>query len=87
MYIELTEEEKDAICDLGNAIIECVDKLKEMLNEICECFSEIIEEIKDNIGAPTNTKYKLVKFLSKCTGIDKKVLWHKMYVRRARSNC
>lgn len=87
MYIELTEEQKDAICNLGNAIIEWFDKLKETLNEICECFSEIIEETKDIIGAPTSTKYKMVKFLSKCTGIDKKVLWHKMYVRRARSNC
>ena len=87
MYIELTEGQKNAICDLGNVIIECVDELKEMLNEICECFSEIIEEIKDFIGVPTNTKYKIVKFLSKYTGIDKKVMWHKMYARRARSNC
>ena len=71
MYIELTEEQKNAICDLGNVIIECVDGLKEMLNEICECFSEIIEEIKD----------------FEYTGIDKKVMWHKIYVRRARSNC
>lgn len=45
-------------------LIETADNLKLVFEEISECFQH-----------PTSFRYKIVKFVSKCTGIEKRRLW------------
>lgn len=69
--------------------------LMEVIHVFCEKFYEAmddlklaIEEIKKKAGYSNSWRYKVVKILSKCTGIEKKSIW-KMARRThlARSCC
>ena len=76
-------------------ISKAVGILMEAIHVFCEKFDEAmddlklaIEEIKEKVGYSNSWRYKVVKILSKCTGIEKKSIW-KMTRRThlARSCC
>lgn len=79
-------------CD---AIAELLLKIKSALNlvyEIVENFIDnlclVAEEINEAFGRYTTSRYKVVKALSKCTGIEKQNIWKMTrHTRLARSCC
>lgn len=63
---------------------------------LCEKAQELVDNVRffvenflDEIGRESSTRYKLVKFYSKCHKIEQYQLWRKTRVvtRFARSNC
>lgn len=65
-----------------NEISKAAGILMEAIHVFCEKFDEAIddlklaiEEIKKKVGYSNSRRYKVVKILSKCTGIEKKSIW------------
>lgn len=78
-----------------NEISKTAEILMEAIHIFCEIFDEAmddlklaIEKIKEKAGYSNSWRYKVVKILSKCTGIEKESIW-KMTRRTylARSCC
>ena len=86
MVLAFTEAEKAKIESSGMMVIEFKRNLKRINHTckavFCEKFDEAmddlklaIEEIKKKVGYSNSWRYKVVKILSKCTGIEKKSIW------------
>lgn len=54
----------EVACEFCKKIIEAVDNIRLAFNEISEAF-----------GCPISRRYKVVKILSKCTGLEKREIW------------
>lgn len=63
------------------------ERLADLIRDLAEKWRELIGEIEEKVELPTSKRYKLIKKLSKVTGIDQKELWKKTRIYRIRSNC
>lgn len=63
------------------------ERLADLIRDLAEKWRELIGEIEEKVELPTSKSYKLIKKLSKVTGIDQKALWKKTRIYRIRSNC
>lgn len=63
------------------------DLIRDLAEKWREKWRELIGEIEEKVELPTSKSYKLIKKLSKVTGIDQKALWKKTRIYRIRSNC
>lgn len=63
------------------------ERLADLIRDLAEKLRELIGEMEEKVGLPTSKRYKLIKKLSKVTGIDQKALWKKTRIFRIRSNC
>ena len=69
---------------VGRICCEVCKKLIGMVDDIRLAF----EEIQEDYDYPTSRGYKVVKILSKCTGLEKREVWKMTrYTRLARSCC
>lgn len=69
---------------------EVITSFKVIVSAVLEAFDNLrfaFEELRDSFNYETSTRYKVVKFLSKC-GFNKYDMWKRTrYIRLARSNC
>lgn len=93
--IKRAENFGKAISKARDSLMELAEKIGRVIGVLCEKFSEVadnvrlaFEEIRENYDYPTSRRYKVVKILSKCTGLEKQEIW-KMTRRThlARSCC
>jgi len=63
-------------------LLRLVDVFAEVAREFCEKFIEAVDnirlafnEISEAFGCPISRRYKVVKILSKCTGLEKREIW------------
>lgn len=78
--------EKAAVVICG-AIETFVEKVYDAIETISIVVSELVEEIKEVLNMPTTKRYKTVKFVSKCLGVDKRrvyFVWHKARNKRGK---
>lgn len=70
-------------------IEEAFDMTYSRAQELIDDVKFFIEEVFDNLNLETSTRYKLVKFYSKCRKVDRFQFWKRTRVvtRLARSNC
>ena len=71
-----------AISKAWDSLMELAEKIGRVIGVLCEKFSEVadnvrlaLEEIRENYDYPTSRRYKVVKILSKCTGLEKREVW------------
>lgn len=78
----------DGISKAAGILMEIIHVFFEKFGEAMDDLKLAIEEIKEKVGYSNSRRYKVVKILSKCTGIEKKSIW-KMARRThlARSCC
>ena len=70
--------------NIGYFIRVFIEKFNEMLDEL----SFFFVLIQENLGYSNSRRYKMVKILSKCTGIEKKSIWKMTrHIHFARSCC
>lgn len=82
-YSEIVDAKKriaDAWLELTQKFIECV-------YEIVDRCREIIGDLMEKAGYQPPRKYRLIKRLSKVTGIPSSELWKKTNIYRIRSHC
>lgn len=72
---------------IAKAVVEIADALKESIEVLEDVFLEIVEMLKDRKGEATSVRYRIVKFLSKCSGISRHKLWVMTRRHKARDNC
>lgn len=65
----------DSLMEYVQLIIKAWNKFKKWFLEAVDNVKLIVEQISDYTCRPTSFRYKAVKFLSKCTGIDMYKLW------------
>ena len=99
MIYAFTETEKKQIESLGVMVVEfkrnlkMIESMSKVVSQAWEKFKKAIddirlafEEIRENYDYPTSRRYKVVKILSKCTGLEKKEIWKMTrHTRLARS--
>lgn len=76
-------------------LMELVEAVGKACYEVCKRFNEVVddirlafEETRDSYDYPTSQRYKVVKILSKCTGLEKMEVWKMTrHTRLARSCC
>lgn len=66
---------KEYITEYEQRILNALSALRKWFIEAVDGVKLIIEQISDYTCRPTSFRYKAVKFLSKCTGIDMYKLW------------
>lgn len=55
-----------------------VDKLRELADKVCQIFDEVrytIEELVFYAQGRNGSRYKMVRTISKCTGIERHCIW------------
>lgn len=62
--LRLADAVAEVACEFCKKLIEAVDNIRLAFNEISEAF-----------GCPISRRYKVVKILSKCTGLEKREIW------------
>lgn len=78
-----------ALLDVCAKIEELFQFLFDSVRDFVDDIRFITEEVFDNMGCRTSTRYQMVKFFSKCGKIDRHHLWRvsRDPIRFARSNC
>lgn len=75
---------------VGKFSDKVITSFKVVVNAVSEAFDNLrfaFEELRNSFNYETSTRYKVVKFLSKC-GFNKYDMWKRTrYIRLARSNC
>lgn len=69
---------RDAYQVLSNdarCVLKAWNSFKKWLCEAVDNLKMVFEALKENYCLPTSFRYKAVKFLSRCTGIDIYKLW------------
>lgn len=56
-------------------VIKALEVFKEKLLEVIDNVKFMVEQTTEAWNYPTSRRYRFVKFLSKCTGIEKRKLW------------
>lgn len=56
-------------------VLKAWDSFKKWLCEAIDNLKLLCEQIRETYHYPTSFRYKAVKFISKCTGIEKRRLW------------
>lgn len=93
--LRMIESMSKAVYRAWDRLIELAKTVGKVLYEVCNKFNEAIddirlafEEIRDSYDYSTSRRYKVVKILSKCTGLEKKEVWKMTrHTRLARSCC
>lgn len=80
--IETVNKESVQFEDIRKEIMNITDKaikafkiVREAFCEIVDCIKMYVDMIKDACSYPTSFRYKIVKLISKCTGIDINNIW------------
>lgn len=89
------EHANKAIFRALNKLLEVTEVLVKAIRSFCEKFYDMIDELKlaieearEEFGYSNSRRYKIVKILSKCTGIEKKSIWKiTRHTYLARSYC
>ena len=89
------ESMSKAVSQAWEKLMELAEAVGKVCYEVCKKFNEVVdyirpafEEIRENYDYPTSRRYKVVKILSKCTGLEKKEIWKMTrHTRLARSCC
>lgn len=89
--IKLCDKVSSAIHEFGEIIFSVSEEIKRLSDFLYKLFDNIkfeIEVAMDEHHLPIHHRYKVVKNLSKCTGIEKRDLWKMTrHTRLARSCC
>lgn len=93
--LKMIESMSKAVSKAWEKLLKLAEAIGKVCYEFCKKFNEAIddirlafEEIRENYDYPTTRRYKVVKILSKCTGLEKKEVWKMTrYTRLARSCC
>lgn len=72
---------------MADAWLEFTQKFIECVCEIADRCREIIGDLMEKEGYQPPRKYRLIKRLSKVTGIPSSELWKKTNIYRIRSHC
>lgn len=94
-FKRFTEKYNIVLGDLAHALEKFADMLKKAISFIASKWDEMIDTVKFYInsireayGYRTSLRYKVVKILSKCTGIEKLDIWKMTrHIWRPRSCC
>lgn len=65
----------DSLAECVEYVLKAWDIFKKWFEELVDDLRLLFEEIKSCFHYPTIIRYKVVKFLNKCTGIDMYKLW------------
>lgn len=93
--LRMLEGMSKAVSHAWNELMKLVETVGKVCYEVCKKFNEamddiglVLEEIIEKCNYPTSQRYRVVKILSKCTGLEKREIWKMMrYTRLARSCC
>ncbi|MFR1834232.1 MAG: hypothetical protein ACLSX5_13910 [Lachnospiraceae bacterium] len=93
--LKIVESMSIAVSCAWNRLMKLAKAIEKICCEVCKKFNEAIddirllfEEVREGCEYPVSRRYKVVKILSKCTGLEKKEVWKMMcHIRLARSCC
>ena len=93
--LKMIESMSKAVSQTWEKLMELAEVAGKVCYEVCKKFNEVVddirlafEEIRENYDYPTSRRYKIVKILSKCTGLEEEEIWKMTrYTRLARSCC
>lgn len=93
--LKMIESMSKAVSKAWEKLMKLAETVGKVCYEVCKKFNEVVddirlafEEIRENYDYPTSRRYKVVKILSKCTGLEKKEVWKMTrHTRLARSCC
>lgn len=95
MVVEFKRDFRKIVSQVWEIFMELAEKARRAINILCEKISEAadnvrlaLEEIRENYDYSTSRRYKVVKILSKCTGLEKREVWKMTRrIHLARSCC
>lgn len=64
-----------ALINGARCVLKAWNSFKKRLCEAIDNLKLLCEQIREAYHYPTSFRYKAVKFISKCTGIEKRRLW------------
>lgn len=80
--LKMIESISKAASKVWEKLMELAETVGKVCYEVCKKFKEVVddirlafEEIRENYDYPTSRRYKVVKILSKCTGLEKREIW------------
>lgn len=83
--IMVTFSGMEVMRQLEEAFRYILDELNSNSVSLVDEIERIEKEFKNSLS---KRKYKVIKFLSKCNGLEKREVWRKrLYIHRARSMC
>lgn len=93
--LRMIESISKAVSHARNGLMKLIEVVGRICCEVCKKLIGMVddiklafEEIQENYDYPTSRRYKVVKILSKCTGLEKREVWKMTrYTRLARSCC
>lgn len=93
--LKMIESVSKAVSKAWEELLKLAEAIGKACYEFCKKFNEAVddirlafEKIRENYDYPTARRYKVVKILSKCTGLEKKEIWKMTrYTCLARSCC
>ena len=93
--LKTIESMSKAVSRAWEKLMKIAEAVGKVCYEVCKKFNEVVddirlafEEIRENYDYPTSRRYKIVKILSKCAGLEEKKVWKMTrYTRLARSCC
>lgn len=80
--LKMIESVSKAVSQAWEKLMELAEAVGKVCYEVCEKFNEVVDdirlafnEISEASGCPISRRYKVVKILSKCTGLEKREIW------------
>lgn len=73
--IECKRKLYDIADEITGTIADLTEKIFDIIRNIVDTFKFFFEEVKEKFKVKTSFRYKFVKIVSKCTGIDVYKLW------------
>ena len=93
--LRMIESMSKAVSHAWNELMKLAETVGKACYEVFKKFNEAIDDIRfvleetiERCNYPTSRRHRVVKILSKCTGLEKKEVWKMTrYTRLARSCC
>lgn len=80
--LKMIESMSKAVSKAWEKLMELAETVGKVCYEVFKKFNEVVDdirlafnEISEASGCPISRRYKVVKILSKCTGLEKREIW------------
>lgn len=80
--LRMIESISKAVSHAWNELMKLAEMVGKVCYDVCKKFNEaiddirlVLEEITEKCDYPTSRRYRVVKILSKCTGLEKREIW------------
>lgn len=80
--LKMIESMSKAVSKAWEKLMKLAETVGKVCYEVFKKFNEVVDDIRlafegirENYDYPTSRRYKVVKILSKCTGLEKREIW------------